>query len=581
MGGMGSEIAVDRTRGGVEASPPTRIYLLAGLLYPVWFLFTPAGANDSWLVWWIVAGIWIAIVAAGQGAAQLERHLAEVLPLCTWLVTGHLFALAAQNAMHPFYAVGSAMAVLAAIAVIRSRRGLLAYSGFVVLLAGGLFVRQPDRLALAYWGGLLPLLVLAYYRLAAQEAAGRLAAEYRDRLESQVAERTQALRASNESLRRAMEERERLEGELRISQQMEVVGRLAAAVSHEFNNLLCTIGVYAELLQDQLPASSELRREVAQIQNANRQATAISRQLLAISRPGQVRFESVDLNAVVERMRPALRGMLGPEVTLEIALAREPCLLWANPDTMEQILVNLVLNARDAMPRGGRLSIATASNDESVVLTVADTGDGMDAETRERAFEPFYTTKATGTGLGLAIVHTLVTQAKGRVRIESERGRGTRFELSWPPALPEAGSLLARTEVPPPEAGCETILLVEDQEELRAGLGRILVGAGYRVLEASDGEEALEVVTKRGEEVQLVVSDVVMPRMGGFELAEGLSARRPGVPILFVSGQLRHPSVRGRELPPGAAVLEKPFSAGDLRRQVRQLLDARAAHASG
>jgi len=378
-----------------------------------------------------------------------------------------------------------------------------------------------------------------------------------------------------------MEERERLEDELRLSHQLEVVGRLAAAVSHEFNNLLCTIGVYAELLLDQLPATSELRREVGQIQNANRQATAISRQLLALSRPGQVRFESVDLNSVVERLRPALRGMLGPDVTLEIRLARGSCLLWANADAIEQILVNLALNARDAMARGGTLAITTSSNADSVGLSVADTGHGMDAATRERAFEPFFTTKAAGTGLGLSIVHTLVSQARGRVRIESERGRGTRFEFAWPRTLAEAHELPAGAEPQPTEAGSETILLVEDQDELRAGLGRILAGAGYRVLEASDGEQALEVVTTREEDVQLVVTDVVMPRMGGFELAEKLSAVRPGVPILFVSGQLRHPSVQGRELPPGASVLEKPFSAGDLRRQVRQLLDARRTHTSG
>ena len=324
-----------------------------------------------------------------------------------------------------------------------------------------------------------------------------------------------------------------------------------------------------------------MRREVGQIQNAHRQATAISRQLLALSRPSQVQFECVDLNAVVERMRPAFRGMLGPTVALEIHATREPCLLWANPDAIEQILVNLALNARDAMPGGGTLTLATSSDDASVSLCVADTGSGMDAATRERAFEPFYTTKATGTGLGLSIVHTLVSQSKGRVRIESEPGRGTRFELSWPPALVETAEPRARPEPPPPAAGSETILLVEDQSGLRAGLGRILASAGYRVLEAADGEQALEVVARPGEEVQLVVTDVVMPRMGGFELAEGLSAVRPGVSILFVSGQLRHPSLQGRELPAGASVLEKPFSAGDLRREVRQLLDARSAHAPG
>jgi signal transduction histidine kinase/CheY-like chemotaxis protein len=578
---MGVETAVGASRTGEDPSPTRAIYLLAGLLYPAWYLLTPTGAKDSWLAWWIVAGLWVAIVLASYLNRHLERHLPDLLPFCCMLVTAHQFELAARNAMHPFYAVASAIAVLAAIASIHSRIALLAYAGLITVLGGGLFVAYPHPFKLAYWGGLLPLLVLAYFRLAAQDVASRMAAEYRDRLESQVADRTRELRETNQRLSSEMEERERLEGELRLSHQLEVVGRLAAAVSHEFNNLLCTIGVYAELLLDRLPAQSDVRREVGQIQNAHRQATAISRQLLALSRPSQVHFETIDLNAVVERMRPAFQGMLGPAVKLEIRLTEGPCLLWANSDAMEQILVNLALNARDAMPGGGTLAITTSSDDACVALRVVDTGYGMDAATRERAFEPFFTTKGAGTGLGLSIVHTLVTQAMGRVRIESERGHGTRFELCWPRTLAEASRVPARAEPQPPEAGRETILLVEDQEQLRAGLGRILVGAGYRVLEASDGEQALEVVTTRGEDVQLVVTDVVMPRMGGFELAEGLSTVRPGVPILFVSGQLRHPSLQGRELPLGASVLEKPFTAGDLRRQVRQLLDARAAYISG
>ncbi|HEY8153687.1 MAG TPA: ATP-binding protein [Myxococcota bacterium] len=578
---MGIEISAGAARGGAQPSPPSSLNLLTSLIYPVWFVFGPAGANDPWWAWWIVSALLVAIVLSARLIPRFERHLPNVPAMCGWIVTAHLFALAATNGMHPFYAMGSVMAVLATIAAIRSRQGLLAYAGFVALLGIGFFLALPNLLQLAYWGGMVPPLALAYFWLAAQDSAARLAAEYRDRLESQVADRTRALRESNERLRSEMDARVRLEDELRLAHQMEVVGRLAAAVSHEFNNLLCTIGIYAELLLDQIPPGSEMRREVGQIQNAHRQATAISRQLLALSRPSQIQFECVDLNAVVERIRPTFRGMLGPEVALEIRLAPGSCLLWANPDALEQILVNLALNARDAMPGGGKLAITTSCSDDSVVLGVSDTGDGMDAATRERAFEPFFTTKATGTGLGLSIVHTLVSQSRGRARVESEPGRGTRFELSWPPALAEASALPNRAEPPPPEAGSETILLVEDQDGLRSGLGRILASAGYRVLEAADGVQALEVVTRRGEDVQLVVTDVVMPRMGGFELAEGLSVVRPGVAILFVSGQLRHPSLQGRELPAGASVLEKPFSAGDLRRQVRQLLDARAAHAVG
>ena len=567
-------------RVGEDTNRVPALYLVAGLLYPAWHLLAPAGADDPWLTWWIIAALWVAGVLGSRLSRRLNDLLSDLVPLSCWLVSGHLFVLAARNVMHPFYATGSAMAVLAAIAAIRSRTGLLAYSAFVVTLGGGLFAWSRSSLMLAYWGGLAPLLVLRYYRLSAKAAARDLAEEYRDRLESQVADRTRELTEANEHLRSEIEQRERLEAELRLSHQMEAVGRLAAAVSHEFNNLLCTIGIYSELLLEQLPAASELRREVEQIQNANRQATAISRQLLAFSRPSHAHFDTVNLNAVVERMRPAFQRMLGCDVTLEFRPAPEPCLVWANPDVIEQVLVNLALNARDAMPRGGTLAIATSSSAADVVLEVSDTGVGMDPETRERAFEPFFTTKANGTGLGLSIVHSLVTQAGGRVQVASEKGRGTRFQLSWPRALAEVGTSAARAELQAIEAGSETILLVEDQEELRAGLRRILAGAGYRVLEAPDGEQALEVAKERGDDVQLVVSDVVMPCMGGFELAERFSAEHPGVPVLLVSGQLRHPSVRGRELPAGASVLEKPFSPRDLRSRVRQMLDARPTHHS-
>jgi signal transduction histidine kinase/CheY-like chemotaxis protein len=549
---------------------------VAGLVYPAWHLLAPAGARDSWLIWWIVAALWVAWVLCTVLSQSLARRIPDPLPPICWLVTGHLLVLAARNGMHPFYAVGSVMAVLTAVVAIRSRAGLLAYSAFVVTLGGGLFASSRDPLMFAYWGGLAPLPALGYYRLTTQMASRRLAEEYRDKLESQVADRTRALSEANEQLRCQMGERGRLEAELRLSHQIEAAGRLASAISHEFNNLLCTIGIYSDLILEQLPAESELRHEVEQIQNAHRQATEISRQLLALSRPSQPPTESVDLNAVVERMRSAFRGLLGRERTLELRLAPGPCFAWANPDAIERILVNLVLNARDAMPRDGTLVIATESGAADVELEVSDTGIGMDPATREQAFEPFFTTKATGTGLGLSIVHSLVTQAGGRIRLESERGRGTSIRMSWPRARAEARAPAPATELPAPAARNETILLVEDQKELRAGLRRILVGAGYRVIEAPDGEQAL--ASARGEDIQLVVSDLVIPCLSGVELAERLAAEHPGMPILFVSRQLRHPGVPAGEVPDGAAVLQTPFSPRDLRSRVRQILDARPKH---
>ncbi len=572
--------AFSALRVGEDTTRVRAVYLFAGLLYPVWRLLAPPDAIDPWLAWWLVSALWIAAVSFPRSAGDPTASIPNLLPASTWLVTGHFLVLAALNDMHPFYAVGSAMAVLSAFVAIRSANGLLAYALFMATLAGSLAAWFRNPLMLAYWGGLVPVLTFGYFHRDAQRAARRMKNEYRDRLESQVADRTRELSEANKQLRAEVEQRERLESELRLSHQMEAVGRLSAAVSHEFNNLLCTIGVYSELMLEKLPASSDLRGEIGQIQHAHRQATAITRQLLALSRPSQAHLESVNLNAVIERMRPAFQRMLGCDVTLELQLGPDACLVWANPDVIEQILVNLALNARDAMLHTGTFTITTSSSDSDVALAVTDTGIGMDSATLEHAFEPFYTTKATGTGLGLSIVHSLVTQAGGRVRIESERGRGTCFQLTWPRALAEARTSNAGAEQPAPEPGSETILLVEDQKELRDGLRRILTSAGYRVLVAPDGEQALLVANTSGDDIQLVVSDVVMPCMGGFELAERLAAEHPDVPVLFVSGQLRHPSVRGRELPIGASLLEKPFSPRDLRSRVRQILDKRPAHPS-
>jgi len=376
-------------------------------------------------------------------------------------------------------------------------------------------------------------------------------------------------------------------------QKMEAVGRLAGGIAHDFNNILTTIGVYVELLLDGLEPDSPLRREGLQIQKGARQAAALTQQLLTFSREGDVRIEVLDLNEVIRETSSMLRHLVGEDIELVCRPADGPQRIRADAGQLEQVLVNLVLNARDAMRSGGRLTVETAAatrddlraarlpahlaEEDCVLLAVSDTGAGMDAETRARAFDPFFTRKPVGegTGLGLSIVYGIVKQGGGHARVLSEPGQGARFELYWPraPQQPVDGDAPAASAAP---RGRERILLVEDEVELRHALHTVLRNSGYAVIEAEDAAAALRTAAKKDEAIDLVLTDVVMPHMSGLELVEELSALRPDAKVLLVSGHLNHPSLRDRELPPGLAFLPKPFLPRDLTAKIREVLDAEA-----
>jgi signal transduction histidine kinase len=565
-------------------------YVVPGVTYPMWHLVAPSGARDPWIVWWLIGATFLVLGLPSLRFAWFRDRLPYLYSYCAFLVTAHLFVLAHLNDMGPFFGVGSSLAVFSTAMLMTNQRLLVLYAVFVATLAAGLYAAGPNPLKVAYWGGMFAPLVFFYQRLGAELDAAVLQRRYNENLEREVEERTRELSDANDQLEKEIAQRERLEEELRLSNKMEALGRMAGGLAHDFNNLFTTIGVYAEFLLQGLPAESELRSEAEQIQRTTRQASSLTRQLLTLSRRGYVETTIFELNDVVGEVIPVLERILGEDVELSCRLAERPILLQANRGQIEQVLLNLVINARDAMPRGGNLQLETwtcSSEDlpfadpgdeprapEYLALAVADDGIGMDADTRARAFEPFFTTKAgdRGTGLGLSIVYGIVRQSGGHLRLLSASGKGTRFEIYWPVANDEMDRVETETHALPMRGHDERLLLVEDQQELREALSRVLQDAGYNVVVAGDGEQALDLALEPGAEFDLVVSDVVMPRMSGLDLAEHLAAAKPRIKVLLISGHMSHPSLRDREVPLGVALLAKPFEPGDLTTKVRELL---------
>jgi PAS domain S-box-containing protein len=384
---------------------------------------------------------------------------------------------------------------------------------------------------------------------------------------------------------RDVTERERLAEQLRQTQKMEAVGRLAGGIAHDFNNLLTAIGGYSEVALETMPSDAPARRSVEEVRRAADRAAALTRQLLAFSRKQVLQPEVLDVNDVVRELETMLGPLLGSGVTLVTSLQEGLGRTRADRGQLEQVLMNLALNARDAMSGGGRLTVETADATlddslpgavpgEYVRLSVIDTGTGMDAETLERAFEPFFTTKGPdrGTGLGLASVHGIVNQTGGGVWATSELGRGSRFDVYLPRVQEAEASVQA---VPPttPGTGSETILLVEDEEIVRELAREMLERIGYTVLVAADGAEALEVAAANEGRIDALVTDVVMPGASGPTIAAKLVARDPSLRVLFTSGYAEDAIASHGELTPGAAFLSKPFSSAALGSKLRELLD--------
>ena len=381
-----------------------------------------------------------------------------------------------------------------------------------------------------------------------------------------------------------------LEHQLRQSQKMEAVGQLAGGIAHDFNNLLTAILGSTQLLLHATPPGDARREDVEEIRNAGLRAAELTRQLLAFSRRQVLAPKVLELNAVVANMDKMLRRLIGDDVELATALHAEAGAVNADPGQLEQVLLNLVVNARDAMPGGGRVLIETTRmtlRDELVerrhrlppgdyvCLAVADSGLGMDEATQAHLFEPFFTTKEVGkgTGLGLATVYGIVKQSGGYIWVYSEPGRGTTVKVYLPRVRGAAEPPLPAPELPPLRGGKETVLLVEDAAPVRTLARRSLEACGYQVIDAADGPKALELSARHSGEIAVLVTDVVMPGMSGRELAERLAPTRPAMKVLYTSGYTDDAMVRQGVLNAGVAFLQKPFVPDTLARKVRDVLD--------
>jgi two-component system cell cycle sensor histidine kinase/response regulator CckA len=384
-------------------------------------------------------------------------------------------------------------------------------------------------------------------------------------------------------------QRKQLEDQFRQAHKMEAVGRLAGGVAHDFNNVLTIIRAQTEFLLADLPPDDPLRGDVLEIQSAADRAATFTRQLLAFSRRQLLQPEVLELNGVISGMEMMVRRLVGEDVVLLVKLHPEMPRVSADPVQLQQVILNLAVNARDAMPGGGTLLIETgvveldehyplqhptARPGVHVVLAVTDTGCGMDPATRSRIFEPFFTTKepGKGTGLGLSTVYGIVKQSGGHIWVYSEVGRGTTFKLYFPPHY--GAAKVSEPEPPPrpPLGSGATILLVEDERPVRITVRRLLERHEYKVLEAANGQDALALVAARRAEIDLVLSDMVMPGMGGMELASRLRTLCPNLPVLLMTGYTEEAITRTGERPLDEQIIEKPFTLHTMLEKVRAAL---------
>jgi PAS domain S-box-containing protein len=384
-------------------------------------------------------------------------------------------------------------------------------------------------------------------------------------------------------------ERRQLEGQLRQSQKMEAVGRLAGGVAHDFNNLLMVIKGHTELLLNTLEPSAQITRKIEQIDRSADRATALTRQLLAFSRMQVLQPQIINLNSIVEEMGKLLPRLIGEDIELMIRTDEDLGTVRADASQMEQVIMNLAVNARDAMPSGGKLVIETGNAEldhgymvshplmkagHYIQLVVTDSGTGMDAETQAHIFEPFFTTKekGKGTGLGLATVYGIVKQSGGFIWVYSEVGKGTSFKIYLPridQVVDSPGTPHNPVEVP---MGTETVLLAEDEQDVREIAREFLESGGYRVIEAGDGKEAIELSAQHRGQIQLLVTDMVMPGMTGQELAVRLQAENPGLCVVFMSGYSEHAATEMANADPSVRLLTKPFSRAAILRTVGEIL---------
>jgi two-component system cell cycle sensor histidine kinase/response regulator CckA len=390
--------------------------------------------------------------------------------------------------------------------------------------------------------------------------------------------------------RQAEELLRRRDEQLRQSQKMEAIGRLSGGIAHDFNNLLGVIIGYSEYIEQRLTPNDPLRKSAEEIRKAGERAASLTHQLLAFSRQRVMQPQILDLNALVNDMGKMLKRLIGMHIEITTNLAMELDRVKAEQSQIEQVIVNLVVNARDAMPEGGKLQIETSNFEVNekfassfpflqpgpyVLLTVTDTGIGMDDNTRRHIFEPFFTTKGPGrgTGLGLATVYGVVKQSGGSVVVDSEPGKGSTFKIFLPQTQESALTPVPDHSATKGSRGAATILLVEDEEALLNLAAERLTECGYTVLPARDGIHALEVARSFPGSIDLLLTDIMMPKMGGLSLARSMSELRPGIRIVFMTGHAERDASYREALRSGAESIQKPFSHEQLIRLIRHTLD--------
>ncbi|HEX5692206.1 MAG TPA: ATP-binding protein, partial [Roseiflexaceae bacterium] len=389
---------------------------------------------------------------------------------------------------------------------------------------------------------------------------------------------------------RDISNRKRLEAQFQQSQKMESIGRLAGGIAHDFNNLLTAISGYAEFALEQTAPDASTRTDLEEIVKATWRATSLTRQLLAFARRQIIEPQLLNLNDMIANVDKLLRRLIGAHIELELQLAPTIGMIKADPGQIEQVLVNLAINARDAMPNGGTLTISTnpttfdhdvaqqlgLSSGSYIALSISDTGLGMDSETQRSIFEPFFTTKGPdkGTGLGLATCYGIVTQHGGSIWASSEPRQGTTFYIYLPQVQGAAATIAPLEDSVQLPRGTETILLAEDNGSVRQLVARTLREQGYRVIEATNGAAALELARMQQDTtIDLLVTDLIMPQMNGKVLFEHIHTARPHIKALFVSGYADEPILRHGRHDAKVAFLHKPFSPASLARKVREVLD--------
>jgi signal transduction histidine kinase len=414
--------------------------------------------------------------------------------------------------------------------------------------------------------------------------------QYRRQLEEKVEVRTAELEQANERLQHELAERKRTEEQLRHSQKMEAVGMLAGGIAHDFNNILTAIIGYGHLMQMKMKTDDPLMRNVEEILSASQRAASLTQGLLAFSRKQVINAMPVDLNLLIERISKLLKRMIGEDITLTLNLAKEDIIVNADSSQIDQVMMNLATNARDSMPHGGTLQIETqrVEFDERYILNhpymksgvyalivVSDTGEGMDAETLDRIFEPFYTTKEVGrgSGLGMSIVFGIIKQHNGYINAYSKRGSGTTFKIYIP--LINAMSSHETPEIRPVrmKGGSEVILLAEDDATIRRMMTSILRDVGYTVIEASDGEDALEKIAGEKGRIQFLILDVIMPKKNGKEVYDEAKKMIPGIKVLFVSGYTAD-IIQGKGIiDEGQDLILKPVPPDEFLEKIREMIE--------